>query len=123
MSQALRRLFAVHAVVASVSGALLLVAPGRTLLALGWWPIDPIISRLLGAALLGMAWSSVRGWQSAQRPRVQLVLELEAVFAVLACVGLLRHLLFANWPLMVWLLLGVLVAFAASWIAALMVTR
>ena len=122
MSKLLKTTFLIHAVVSVVSGLLLLVMPGRILLSLGWAPIDPILSRLLGAALLALAWSSFRGWQAhaGQRAQVQIVLELEAAFSTLACVGLLRHLLFARWPLMVWLLFGVLLIFAACWIVFLM---
>ena len=73
-------------------------------------------SRLLGAALLGLAWSSFRGWQATERSRVTIVLEMEATFTLLGCVGLLRHLLFAHWPPMVWAIFVVLLAFAAAWI-------
>jgi len=111
MSKGLKTLFGVHAVVALLVGAPLLVVPGRVLLWLGWAPIDPIVSRLLGAALLALAWSSFRGWQTLS--------QMEAVFTVLACVGLLRHLLFGRWPLVPWLVFAVLAAFAAAWIAFL----
>jgi len=107
----------IHAAVSAVSGLCLLAMPGRVLLALGWAPIDPVLSRLLGAALLALAWSSFRGWRATGRAQVQIVLELEAVFATLACAGLLRHLLFAHWPLMVWLLFGTFLVFAVCWIA------
>ena len=120
MSKALKTTFAVHGIVSLVIGALLLVIPGRSLLGLGWAPIDPIISRLLGAALLGFAWSSFRGWRTTERSQVAVVLEMEAVFTALGCVGLLRHLLFARWPLIVWAIFVVLLAFAVAWIVFLL---
>jgi hypothetical protein len=116
MSKALKTTFMIHSVVALVAGVLLLLIPGRTLLALGWAPIDPLLTRLLGAALLGLAWSSFRGARSTERGQVEILLEMEAAFTVLGCVGLLRHLLFANWPPMVWALFIVLLAFAAAWV-------
>jgi len=121
MSKGLKTLFGVHAVVALLVGAPLLVVPGRVLLWLGWAPIDPIVSRLLGAALLALAWSSFRGWQtlSLDSAQVAILVEMEAVFTVLACVGLLRHLLFGRWPLVPWLVFAVLAAFAVAWIAFL----
>ena len=122
MSRVLKTMFPVHTVVSAASGLLLLVMPGRILQSLGWAPIDPIISRLLGAALLALAWGSFRGWQATERAQVQALLEVEAAFAALACAGLLRHLLFARWPLMVWLLFGVLLVFAVSW-AVLLVRK
>ncbi len=120
MSKALKTTFLVHAVVAALVGALLLLIPGRTLQALGWAPIDPLVSRLLGAAFLALAWGSFRGWRASQWAQVAILVELEAVFAVLGCVGLLRHLLFSRYPLMVWLVFAVLLVFAITWLIFLL---
>jgi hypothetical protein len=119
MSKWLRILFLVHAVVAAVGGLPLLLAPGRTLGWLGWAPIDPLISRILGAALLALAWSSWRGRRAATRAQVALLVEVEAAFTVLTCAGLLRQLLASHWPVYVWLLFGVFAAFAVAWVVAL----
>jgi len=113
-----RILFLVHMVVAAVLGALLLVAPGRFLGWLGWAPVDPLLSRVLGAALLALAWSSFRGWRARQWAQVAVLLELEAAFTILGAIGLLRHLLIANYPWMVWTLFAVLAAFAVAWVVA-----
>jgi hypothetical protein len=116
MSKGLKVLFLIHAAISLIFGLLLLVIPGRFLLALGWAPIDPIASRMLGAALLALAWGSFRGWQATERVQVAILIELETIFTVLVCVGLLRHLLFASWPLMVWLIFALFLAFAIAWI-------
>ena len=119
MSKGLQITFLIHAIVSVVAGLLLLIIPGRTLLFFGWAPIDPIASRILGAALLALAWSSFRGWQATERKQVQILVELEAVFTVLACVGLLRHLLFARYPLIVWVFFAIFAVFAVAWIVFL----
>jgi hypothetical protein len=119
MSRSLRIIFLVHAVVSAVLGVLLLVLPGRFLGWFGWAPIDPIISRLLGAALLALAWGSFRGWRAAEKAQVAILIELEAVFCVLASLGLLRHLVVGSWPWYAWLLFAGFAAFAAAWIYAL----
>lgn len=116
MSRGLKITFLIHAVVSFVFGLLLLLIPGRFLLTISWAPIDPIASRMLGAALLALAWASFRGWQATEKLQVAILIELEAVFTVLVCVGLLRHLLVANWPLMVWLLFAVFVVWAIVWV-------
>ena len=123
MSRSLRIIFLIHAIVSAVLGALLLVIPGRFLGWFGWLPIDPIISRLLGAALLALAWGSLRGWQAAGQAQIAILLELEAVFCVLASIGMLRHLLVASYPWYAWLLLAGFVAFAIAWIYALATRR
>lgn len=120
MAKWLRIVFLVHMVVSAALGALLLAAPGRFLGWLGWAPVDPLLSRVLGAAFLALAWGSFRGWRARERAQVALLLEVEAAFTILACVGLLRHLLFANYPWMVWTLLAGLAAFAVAWVAALL---
>ena len=115
MSKSLKYLFIIHAVVAFLSGVPLLIAPGRALGLLGWAPIDPLISRLLGAALLALAWSSYRGWQATSYEQVSTLVELETIFTVLGCVGLLRHLLVAGYPWYVWTDFIVLLLFAIAW--------
>jgi hypothetical protein len=119
MSKSLRYTFLIHTVVSLIFGAALLLAPGRVLGIFGWAPIDPLITRLFGAALLALAWSSLRGWQSADRSHVQTLVEMELVFTVLGCLGLLRHLLIAWYPYYVWLVFGVLLVFVIAWLYAL----
>ena len=115
MSKGLRVTFLIHAVVSFTAGLLLLLVPGRFLDFIAWAPIDPIASRLLGAAMLALAWSSLRGWRASEWAEVALLVELEVVFAVLACVGLLRHLLFGWWPWMPWAILVLFALFAVAW--------
>jgi hypothetical protein len=119
MSKALRITFLVHAIVALILGVPLLIIPGQFLDLFIWRPIDPLISRLLGAALLALAWGSFRGWQATERAQVQMLLEIEAVFTVLGSVGILRHLLIAPYPLIVWVTFFLLVVFAIAWIVFL----
>lgn len=120
MSKSLRYTFVVHAIVAFALGVGLLLAPGRWLGLFGWAPVDPIISRILGAALLGLAWSSWRGWRASERQQVAFLVELEAVFCVLACVGMLRQTCCGYYyPWYVWTLLAILAAFAVAWVYAL----
>ena len=119
MSRSLKVIFLIHAIVSAVLGVLFLVIPGRFLGLFGWLPIDPIISRLLGAALLALAWGSFRGWRAAEKAQVAILIELEAVFCVLASLGMLRHLLVASYPWYVWLLLAGFLAWAIVWIYAL----
>ena len=114
MSKALKYTFIVHGIVGVLVGAPLLLAPGRFLGWIGWAPVDPVISRLLGAASLALAWSSFRG-AGAGATMQRILVEMELAFTVLGCVGLLRHLLKAHYPLMVWLTFVVLAAFGVAW--------
>ena len=115
MSKSLKYTFLIHVIVSLIFGAALLLAPGRFLGLFGWAPIDPLISRLLGAALLALAWSSYRGWGASSYEQVSVLVEMEVIFTVFGSVGLLRHLLKAWYPWYVWFLLTVLLVFAIAW--------
>ena len=119
MSKRQKLTFLIHAIVAVLLGLPLFIVPGRLLQWLGWAPIDPIISRLLGAALLALAWSSFRGWQAAERAQVTTLVQMEVAFTVLGCVGLLRHLLFSRYPAIVWVVFVLTALFAVAWIVSL----
>ncbi len=119
MSKLLKNTFLAHAVLSGVLGLILLTIPGRFLQMLGWAPIDPILSRILGAALLALTWGDYCGWQGIEQPAHTLIVQVQFAFAALAALGVLRHLLVARWPLMVWLLFAGCVIFAALWAIAL----
>ena len=119
MPKSLRYTFGVHALVALLLGAALLLAPGRFLGLFGWAPVDPLLSRVLGAALIALAWTSFRGYRASSRAQVALLIEAEAAFCVLASVGILRHILASNWPWYVWTMLVVFILFAVAWVWAL----
>jgi hypothetical protein len=119
MPKFLKFVFLIHAIVALVVGAPLLIIPGRVLGWLGWAPVEPVINRILGAALLALAWSSFRGSRATEKAQVTNLVEMEIAFTVLGCIGVLRHLLIANYPAIVWIVLAVLSIFAAAWIVSL----
>ena len=119
MPKFLKPIFLIHAIVALAIGAPLLIIPGRLLGAVGWAPVEPVINRILGAALLALAWSSFRGWRATDKAQVTFLIEMEIAFTVLGCVGIVRHLLIANYPLIVWLVLAILALFAIAWIVSL----
>jgi hypothetical protein len=107
-----------------VLGAALLIAPGRFLDAFGWQPVEPILDRILGAALLALSWLSWRGWRTSDRGQTALVMQTQAVFCALGALGILRHLAGqAHYPLMVWLVFVLLAVFAVLWLVAWATTR
>lgn len=123
MQRWLEGAFLADALLGLVLGSLLLVIPGRLLGAFGWAPIDPLISRILGAGILAFSWGSFTGWRvvkaadnrdlnAEELAQVRVRLEMDALFAILAAAGLLRHLLQSRWPWYVWTLF-ILIALAA----------
>jgi hypothetical protein len=118
MSNGLASLFRLNAVITFVFGAPLLLFPGAFLGAFGWTPVDPILTRILGAALLAMTWSSFQVVRINNTSAGRVLIEMEALFCVLGGIGVLRQLLLVDYPLMVWSIFGILVIFGVFWILA-----
>lgn len=114
----LRFLFIAYLVLCLLVGAPLLLAPGRFLGIFSWAPIDPLITRLLGAALLGMAWGSWRAIQKPDSKAIPTLIEVFMVFTMLGGIGMLRNMLGSYWWPGIWGIVIVLFAFAFSWILA-----
>jgi len=113
MSRVLTSTLLVHAVTALLFGAPLLLAPGRFLTWLGWVPIDPILSRILVGAVLMPAWSSYSCAQAANLVQIAITRQTQIVVGRLGAIGVQRNRPAAQlYPLMVWVLLGVLGPFA-----------
>lgn len=141
ISRLLRTTFLVHMIVAVILGAALILFPGRTLTQLGWVPvqvqfpggqgtmltapgtslIDPVLIRLLGAALLALAYSSFLGWRAARRDQVQLLVQTELVYCLLGLMVILAGLftLARPMPVIGWVMAVILAAFAVAWGVAL----
>ena len=123
MSKALKVTFGIHLIVALLFGLPLLVVPGRFLGIFGWAPIDPLLSRLFGAALLALAWSSFVGYRATDSKLVKSLIQMELVFTTLSSLGLFRHLAVAWYPWYVWLLFIIFFAFACAWLYLFWVHR
>lgn len=123
VQKSIRAIFGSHSVVGLAFGVPLLLFPGRLLTWFQWAPIDPIISRILGAALLALAWSSFRVWRTEDSTQVTHLVELELIFTGLASVGILRHLISGRWPWIVWAILALYLLFTAAWGYVLYVLR
>lgn len=129
----LRTTFLLHMVIAVVLGLMLFLVPGRSLTLLGWISptvrlpesdltvpgttlVDPILSRLLGAALLALAFSSFRGWRATRWDEVSLLVQMEVVFCILGIIAFLTRPILLNRgiPVVGWILTLILAAFAVA---------
>ncbi len=124
MPQGFRYVFLLHLIVAGVVGLLLLIIPGQVLPWVNWETGAPITSRLLGAVLVALAWGSFRGLLAGGWRETAFVVEMEAIASLLACAGLLRHLIIpGQWSLAAWIALAVSAAFAAAFLAMFVLGR
>ena len=124
MSRMLKPALVIHMILSVILGVLLLVIPGRFLGWLGWAPIDPIISRVLGAALLALSWGDLRVWRRSTKAEARLFVEVQLGFAALAAIGVLRHLVVGGqWLAIVWIVFGGFGLFALIWLGVLVGER
>jgi len=110
----LRTWFVIHFVADLLFGIPLLFFPQLLLSLLGWTTYDPLTSRLVGAALMGIGLESLLGRNaSAETFRAMLNLKIiwasSAIFAIAAA-------LFEGAPVMAWALLGIFVVFWGVWV-------
>lgn len=130
----LRTTFLVHWIISFLLGAALFLVPGRTLTILGWVPrlielpdlelaipghtfVDPVLTRLLGVALLALAWSSFRGWRTIQRSEVEILIQTEAAFCILGVIAFIAGFILADRPIPIigYAFTLILVLFAVAW--------
>ncbi|NPV08336.1 MAG: hypothetical protein HPY83_10310 [Anaerolineae bacterium] len=116
MTQGMRTAFLIHAVVALVFGLGLFLIPAAFLGLFNWTPIDPTMSRIFGAAALGLAVSSWMAYRAQSFAEVRVKLWLEMVYGVLGALAGLYQLLFASAPAFTWLIVIILGGFGAAWI-------
>jgi hypothetical protein len=92
-------LFFLFSVLCLATGMLFLVIPGTFLQTVGWAPVEPMIIRLFGAALLAISWGAWKSFRTADLKQTMTVMEMLIIFSVLGAIGWFRHLLIANyWP-------------------------
>lgn len=119
MSSRLKVTFILFMIITLLFGVPLMLAPGHFLGFFHWAPIDPLISRLLGATLISLGWGSYIGWHKTDFKDVTLLIQINSIFTVGGVLGFLRHLLKGWWPPMVWGIFFLLLFFACLWLFAL----
>ena len=134
ISSFLRSTFLVHLIIGVLLGVFLFLIPGRFLTFLGWVPegveildteltvpgstfVDPIITRLLGSAILALTISSFLGWRASTWGQVSLIVQTELAYSLLGSVALFSafFLLERPMPIIGYVILVTLLAFGAAW--------
>jgi hypothetical protein len=112
--RSLRSWFVAHGAIAVAAALPLLAAPEHALGRLGWPAVDPVTSRLVGAALLALGATSLSARDASVEVcravlRLNLVWSLAAASALFVGVG-------ANAPSAAWVFLSSSIAFAGVWL-------
>ena len=106
--------FVIHFIVDMLFAIPLLFFPEVSLPIFGWKVVDPITSRLVGAALLGIGGESFLG-RKASRETFLAMLNLKIIWAAGAIFGLGLSI-YQNGPTVVWALLAIFIMFFLIWV-------
>jgi hypothetical protein len=111
----LRTWFRVHCAIDVIAALPLLLFPARILGLLGWTTVDPVATRLCGAALLGIGGASVlvdRHGLAGYRALLSLkvIWSVAAIFALLAGIA-------EGAPPAAWAFLSIFIAFSGVWMS------
>lgn len=109
----LRRWFVVHFAADLLFAVPLLIAPVATLRMLGWSTVDPVATRLVGAALLAIGTQSLVG-RNASLEAYRALLGLKSLWSASAIVALALSLAEGAPPITAGLL-AIFVGFAVVW--------
>ncbi len=109
----LRRWFVVHFAADMVFGIPLLIAPEWFLSAFGWQTVDPITSRLVGAALMGIGIESLLGRNGGVEKFIGM-LNLKIIWSLSAVFGIGLGIGFGG-PDTAWMFLAIFAAFCGLW--------
>jgi len=109
----LRRWFVIHFIADIIFAIPLLLIPEIIMPILGWTVVDPISSRLVGAALLGIGVESLLG-RDAGREVFKAMLNLKILWAGGAVLGIGLGL-YAGAPPAAWFFLAIFAGFLILW--------
>jgi len=112
--KSLRSWFVVHFILDFIFAVPLLLVPERVMPLLGWTSVDPITSRLVGAALMGIGVESLLG-RNASLETYRAMLNLKIIWATSAVIGISLGLAVGG-PAAGWAFLGVFTAFWGLWV-------
>ncbi|MGE4234114.1 MAG: hypothetical protein AB7F43_12370 [Bacteriovoracia bacterium] len=112
--KSLRMWFVIHFLADIAFAIPLILVPVETLRIFGWTTIDPLATRLVGAALVGIGVESLLG-RNASIESFQTMLRLKILWSVSANIGIALTIL-QGAPRAAWIFQGIFVSFSALWI-------
>ncbi|MDF1514937.1 MAG: hypothetical protein P1S60_14095 [Anaerolineae bacterium] len=113
LPKGLRTWFIVHFFVDMIFGLPLLFAPVWSLSLLGWQVVEPLTTRLVGAALMGIGIESYLG-RNAAKEVYQAMLNLKLIWSASAVFALSMSIR-AGAPAVTWLILRLFAFFFVVW--------
>jgi len=110
----LRNWFVIHFVLDFLFAVPLIFTPVAFLTLFGWTTIDPLMTRLVGAALMGIGVESYLG-RNAGIEAYKGMLNLKIIWSASATFGLILTMVTNNSPIIGWLLVLIFGSFCIIW--------
>ena len=115
MPASLRAWFRAHGTIDVLAAIPLLLVPGRALGLLGWTAVDPVSTRLCGAALMAIGFASLTV-DGHGLPGYRALLSLKVVWSVAAIFALFAGIA-QGAPPAAWAFLAIFIAFSGVWMS------
>lgn len=115
LPKGLRFWFVVHFIADIIFAIPLLLFPVETLQFFGWTQIDPLATRLVGAALMGIGTESLLG-RNASLEVFRAMLNLKIIWSLSAVFGIALSMIQGGPPLFGWIVLAIFGSFSLLWI-------
>ena len=112
--KSLRTWFVIHFILDFIFAVPLILIPVQFLSLFGWTIIDPLVTRLVGAALMGIGVESFLG-RNAGVEAYRGMLNLKIIWSASATFGLLLTMLTLGSPLVGWVLVAIFAPFCVLW--------
>ena len=112
----LRLWFVVHFIVDVIFAIPLFLSPKETLQFFGWTQIDPLATRLVGAALMGIGIESLLG-RNASVDAFRAMLNLKIIWSLSAVFGITLSMIQGGPPPFGWAVLAIFGSFSILWIS------
>jgi hypothetical protein len=118
----LRIWFVIHFAVDMLFALPLLIAPVAFLTFIGWETVDPLATRIVGAALMAIGVESLMSW-NANAAVYRAMLNLKIIWSAGVVFGILLTMLINGGPLFGWLVLAIFLVFNLIWLSYRLLLR
>ena len=116
ISSGLKITFLIHFILGAAFGLVYLLIPEVYGDLIGWEVTEPIMHRIIGAALIGISISSLLAFKTPLWSNVRIIVIMEICWTVLASLVMLWGMLFASLPSMGWMNTGFMIIFAVLFV-------
>lgn len=107
----LKLTFLIHFFVGILFGIIYMIFPDFFFIIIGWTYNDPVITRVLGAAMIGFAMSSLLAWRETDWLKVKIIVQMEMVWLALGTIMLFISAFSYYTPIFIWVVIAIFLAF------------